>query len=565
MSTEVYNAYYQHRPPDEDYLDFFWSGEQFNHELAALGVTSPSVTDMDVAELRLPYLQESRLFHDKDHPPQVGDVLPHESLLKILAGTPFEDLGRTRAVTNKAARSHDVYYPNVDATPSGTNGMPPQLERIIGGIVRCKMKINSAGDRLFETALTPEAYRSPDELTQLVNYLFDVPRNGRLDHKHGGNEWGSALSEVHFNRMLAEEGKAQPLDKLDIIAITALIAATIPFQPNARIENGSVVPGFMEKLGGRVRTLLLQMGYDQKNASNITNAITALGVSMGNRDTSPFMRPNGAPLLIHGARLLRAEEAIVGDRHILRSLATTMSGLMRAARSVSSAPGLYRKIIRGEVPHHRVPKYVVPFDEQGNLLSIEQSYPSQAMHNQAAHIVRENVDISGTFFDLYGVGVSAGRCALRLGGELDSEVPGSVNARVWIPSMAPTGKNFEKLKQGGRGWSLYKEFAKGTSQAAVGRLTTRESPLSALVLGGAGLRGAMKLAGLLQAHWDQADAAGEEDPYFNEDRAQAFDTALLDTVGAPNYNTILDVLILAANFHNNTARRERLEQRKVSL
>jgi hypothetical protein len=559
LSTVEYDAYYQYGLPDDEALARHWTGERYIKDLAALGVSNPSLSDLDVAQIRGPYLQESRGLHIDDHGVETGNVQRNRALDERLAGTPFADWRRVVAVARIAGDCHDVGYKHIDADPFGRNAWPPQIVHLINGIAEWSVDVVN-GERLFTTSLTEKGRSEEESLTQIVASLFEFPEDGALSHKGGSNELDSALVAKQFLQKHGIDGKEQPLEALDVIAIAAIVAATIPFRPNASVdEHGNIVEGVMEKLGRRVHAALLKIGEDPKTAYRTANAIMAIGVCVANRDTWAFMRPNNASNLINGARQLKAEEALVDGRYVLREEATTMSGLLRAARIMYSAPGLYQKIISGETPSAQVPTFVVPFDDEGNLQGLEYSYPPQEAHTQAVGYVEENVDIAGSFFPLHEVGIAIGRSFLRLARELDSEVPGAVNSKVWLSGMAPVGENFADLMaQGGKGLMLYQELA--GRALPVRRLATRKSPLSALALGGAGLTQAMELSGLIQTHWVQAEAAREPDPYFNRQRAEELNAALLLRVGPQNYNKILDVLILAADLKNNPGRLEELEK-----
>lgn len=562
LSAAEYDVYYQYGLPDEKALARHWTGERYNEDLAALGVSNPSVTDLDVAQIRGPYMQDSRSLHIDDHGVETGNVQHNSPLEERLAGTPFADWARAAADMRIGGDCHDVAYKHVDADPMGRNAWPRPIINLIDGVAAWRVDVIN-NERYYETFLTDKGRREGGLLTRIVANLFELPQDGALTHKAGSNELDSALIAKQFLEKHGIKDKDRPLELLDVVAVAAIVAATIPFRPNATIdEHGNIVEGAMERLGRRVHAALLEIGEDPKTAYRTTNAIMAMSVCVANRDTWAFTRPDNASNLIHGARQLKVEEALVDGRHILREEATTMSGLVRAARIMYSAPGLYQKIIRGEIPPQDVPTYVVPFDDEGNLRGLEYSYPPQEAHRQATGYVEENVDVSGAFFALHEVGTIVGRCMLRRTPELDSEVPGGVDSRVWLAAMTPVGEHFRALQeQGGKGLLLYDELAGGA--LPVRRLTTRKSPLSALILGAAGLTQAMELSELIQTHWEQAEAMGEADPYFNLRRAQELDAALLQRTGARNYNKILDVLILAANLHADPERLAALEQLKV--
>lgn len=561
-STVSYDTYFQHGLPDRDAMDRHWTGERYNADLAALGVSNPELTDRDVAQIRFPYMQASRHLHIEEHPIEVGAVQPNKPLQERLTGTRYENWELAAAVMRLSADAHDVAYKNVDADPQGRNAWPSQVRRLINGMADWQIRVQD-GERHYETFLTEKG--KADELTRIVAYLFELPEDGVLSHKTGGsNEFDSALAMVQFLKQHAIEGQKQPIERVDIIAVAAIIAATIPFRPNASAdERGTLAEGFMEQLGRRVHKVLLDIGEDPHTAYRTTNAIMAMGVCVANRDTAPFTRPDNASALTSGARKLRAEELVVDGRHIFREPVTTMSGLTRAARLISSAPGLYEKIMRGLIQPDTVPKFVVPFDDDGQLIGIEHSYPPQAIHAQAAGNVKENVGYSRDFFLIHEVGIVAGRVLLRHAGELDSEVPGAVKADVWLTTMQPTGEHFDRLQsEGGKALTLYQELS-GITQHTGLDLVPRKSPLSALVLGAAGLAGAIQLSDIVQRHWEQFDATKESDPYFDTVRAEEFRSALLEYVGPHNYNAILDVLILAADFYDKPKRLAALEQLKV--
>jgi hypothetical protein len=110
-------------------------------------------------------------------------------------------------------------------------------------------------------------------------------------------------------------------------------------------------------------------------------------------------------------------------------------------------------------------------------------------------------------------------------------------------------------------------MAEGRLQATIQRLTTRRSPLSAFTLGAAGLTQALELAALVRTHWrqwEQTRATDESDPYFDYARSEEFRLAFLHRVGPRNYNTVLDMLILAADLHNQPDRLAALERLKLA-
>ena len=563
ITAEAYDTYYQYSLPDEAALDRHWTGERYNDDLAALGVGNPAVTDLDVSMVRFPYMQPSRYFHRKNHPIEVGNVQPNEPLQEMLAGTLYEDPVRAAVVMRFAGDFHDIGYKNVDADPFGRNAWPPHLIKLIDGMADWQPRVID-DERHYETYLTDKGKN--DELTRMVAYLFELPEDGVLSHKTGGsNELDSALAAVQFLKRHGIDNQEKPLEKVDLVAVAAIIAATIPFRQNARLdEHGNLIEGNMERLGRRVHTALLGIGYDSRVAYRTTNAIMAMGACVANRDASPFMRPDNMPAMANDARLLRAEDLVLDGRHVFREPVTTMSGLTRGARLMYSAPGLYQRIMLGEIPPEDVPTFMVPFDDEGQLRGLEYSYPPQEAHTQATGHVHENVEGTRDLFLIHEVGITAGRVLLRQTRELDSEVPGGVEADVWISTMQPTGEKFDQLQaRGGMALKLYQELSRTAHYTGLDLVPDRH-PLSMMVLGSAGLAGTLELSGIIQGHWEQIDTSlHESDPYFDTARAEEFRAALLEHVKSHNYNTMLDILMHAALFHYDKKRLRALERQKT--
>ena len=127
--------------------------------------------------------------------------------------------------------------------------------------------------------------------------------------------------------------------------------------------------------------------------------------------------------------------------------------------------------------------------------------------------------------------------------------------------MAHRASHYSELAEGGgKPWLLY-EIAEGKGQEDIHGIT-RRSPLSAFTLAAIGLRKAMKLSTLIQTHWGQALAAGETEPYFDTERHEEFHAAVLERFSPRDYNTLIDILILAAKLHKNHDRVIALERLK---
>jgi hypothetical protein len=407
-------CYFQHGLPDEEATARHWSGQRYNEDFAALGVSNPAVTDRDAAQIRMPYMLDSRYLHDEWHPIEVGNVQPHEPLQEILAGTPFEDWNRAAAIMRIAGDIHDVGYKNIDADPHGRGAWPAQIVRLINGVADWRVNVVD-GERLYETFLTDKGRSADEALTQMVAYLFELPEDGALNHKTGGsNEFDSALAGVQFIKKHAIENKERPMAMVDVVAVAAIVAATIPFQPNASVdEHGRITEGFMERLGRRVHKTLLDIGYDPETAYRTTNAITAMGVCVANRDTGPLTRPDNAPGLIHGARLLKTEETVLDGRHALREPVTTMSGLTRMARICARRPACikrlcaatYRQVVSPSLWFHSMTRAIYA---AWSTRIHHKKYTPKPRHMSPKMSIYPTI-----FLRCHGVGITLGRCLLR--------------------------------------------------------------------------------------------------------------------------------------------------------
>jgi hypothetical protein len=587
VSRAEFDLHFGFNPSAEDAAQY-WRGERYNTYFRALDVSNPQVMDEHALLIRACYDQLSRYFHKESHPRFVANAelirppeseLPEKPIARWLknSGTRYARLERASAVMGLAGDFHDSAYMNVDAAAeNGKGAFSPEFMQLINGVAVTNNQVID-GVRIHSVELTDKGRQDP--FTQIAARLFDVPESGSLTHQQGGNEFASALAALQFMKQHALDGEEKPLDTVDAIAVAATIACTIPFKPNAGVdEQGNiteVTEGFVQKLGRRVQTELLAAGEDPETVWHTTNAIMTTAVEVANRDTAAFTQFDNWAALTNGGRELKLEGIIFEGKYILREPETTISGLLFAAGLMRSAPGLYQLFLQGKIPPDQVPKFFVPFDDDGNLEGLESSYPPQRVHEQAAINTRENVRLSSIFFQLHELGIAFAAVMATLAGEPHAEVPGFVNAMLQQlptePLKPPLGALDALQTADDAGFALYRELAEGTHQADLGEATTKASPMAAFILATAGLEKALKISDLVQRHRDEAQLAEEKHVYsgYEENdlenpgafaRAQEYRQALLgdEGIGPVNHDRLVRFLILAAVAASRTDRADAL-------
>jgi hypothetical protein len=507
-----------------------WHPDVISRHLRYLDANNTTITDEDVESILFCYLQpptiRNRFFHGPNHGGFVGQAYVPEKLREVLSErfTP-EQAGATLAI---AGLFHDAAYKHVDVLEDGSRVWADVLQRRIGPYARYTTAIEG-GKTIFRTLLTEKGRNDP--VTQMVAQMFEVGPEGIVHTQaHGGNEFDSALAAAHF---LKERGVPAKY----IVAVTAAIAATVPFRPAlVHDEAGNVTDGYMNDLAHRVHAPQLRLSQNTYQPDwQDTNDIMLLAVHLANRDTSPFFQQGNVAGLIRGGRDVKREES----PDLRQRGPSTIRRLARAAGLMRSAPFLYAGLGGGKVPvpaAHAAHVYI-PRDNDGNIRGVDYAYPPLPVYQTAVAYTERNAKLALSFFQAHEAAIVTVASIATLLGEPGAPVPGIVSAEVWSPTALPHGNAVQRLSADDK--LIYNELMYGKSQIDVDVVTPHRSPIGGLIFGAIGGAGTERLSRVIQ---DIRAATQDPDPFSNPETARAFLQSLISHIGHKNFTTIIEQL-----------------------
>jgi hypothetical protein len=530
-----YEAYLHFSSPEENP----WRAELISDYLRLLSDESKMpalVTDQEVDTILFCYDQAPsyRAYHGLNHGGFVGQPEAPDVLVEQLSDR--YTVEQAKATLALAGLFHDVAYKHVDAIDEvGTRAWPTVLRSLINGMADYSV-MTSGGERVFTTRLTDEGKQ--DEITKMVAHIFDVDEEG-IAHNQGGNEFDSALAAAKF------------LDVKDvlpkhIIAITAAIAATIPFKPAVETdERGLVTDGRMSTLAEKIKSaqLAYSEGVYQPDWQD-TNDIMLLSVHLANRDISPFIQPDNFADVVSGGRGIKREE--VSELRVASP--ETIRTLARVATIQRSAPFLHQGLGGNQKPvsARQVPHVYIPRDSKGVPLGIDYSYPPMDIYDEAVGNVERNARMASGFFRAHEAGIVLVASLATLIGEPDAPVPGIVDANHWRSSTRPQGEIFDNLSE--EEMLVYNELMYGFSQTDIDVITHHRSPVGGMIYGAVGSQEMANLSAYIQSLRAQAREIGDQDPFCDPVIAQHYIETIKTLIGSDNFNGILNELDRVARY-----------------
>lgn len=508
-----------------------WNEDFLNQHLVKLGARKPLVTDSVIGGIKNCYAQKPnfRFYHRPDHAafvgtPHVPDVLGNQL-------SPFiQEQAKSALVI--AGLFHDAAYKHVDALDNtDKRAWSTALETFIEGMAEYRMTTEGS-KQIFKTYLTPSG--KTDAVTEMVANMFAVQDEG-IPHNQGGNEFDSALAAAKFL-------EKQSVPPQMIVAVTAMIAATIPFRKSVgRDEQNNIIDdGYIGELAQRVRSTSLTLNNETYQPDwNQVNDIMRLAVHIANRDISTFMLKDNAPDIIQGGRNIKKEEV-----RSLRIGVTTMGELVQTASIQASAPLLYGWVGSDDaaktkdvpVPAENVPNLYLLRDNEGQIMT--DSYPPQTIYETAVLNTKKNCDLTSLYFESHQLGISVAAAIATLVGESDAPVPGFVDSNQWHDKAVPQNGKFGELSYGEK--TIYYELMEGIHQIDVDSATSQRSPISAVLLGVLGSEEIRKLSAHVQKIHEEHK--GNTNPFAEKAVAEKFMKKVKKLVGEENVRTIVTEL-----------------------
>lgn len=549
VSQTTFHEYMAFNSPTENPWSEIYVGRAVN-ALAKRPAGSIIVSDRDVDAIRFCYRNPHRSYHGDHHGAFVGqDDLPGK-----LADALAPDMRSVaKPILAISGLFHDTVYKNVDADwhNNYAGAWRPEVEKAIGAYARYEVKTENEKP-VFTTFLTEAGKNDETGITQMVARVFGMTDKGMI-HNQGGNEFDSALFAAKF---LASKG----VPPKSILAVTAAIAATVPFKSATNIDpkSGEIIPdmpldGHMGQIAERVQKELMELnGRDEAIAWADTNDIMLLSVHLANRDIAPFIKPDNAAEVIRGGRGVKKEE--IGA---LRDVAPDIQSLAKAASRTASAPLLYEWFSQephqegAVVPVANVAHLYYPRYANGQILPGTESYPPKEVYDQAVVNTQENCDLASLFFKAHEVGITLA-ASLATVRDPENPAPGVdaiVNSELWHPQARPYGA-----------WTKREERVldclNGTGQEAVDPLTPSRSPIAALIFAAVGEEGIEELSKVIA----ETRKSGADHPFAEVSKAENLISHVREVVGEEYFQLITTELGRVARGNGDMAWAQKLAE-----
>lgn len=480
--------------------------ERLSGWLRAMTESAAPATSGDVDAVTWCYQAPNRKYHNENHEIyMMQEDAPDDLLAQLSDGMPPE---RAKAILAYGGAYHDVAYKHVDGAADVSRAWPEALRERIGAFATYEVTGDEkTGKPVFTTYLT-EAGKA-DATVRMVAEVFGMDKEKGIVHNLGGNEFDSALAAAKYL-------EGQGVDKKSILAVTAGIAATYPFQPATSVldtpfkdpmaeqENPHEdvatfkSPSHMDALSDKLKAASGNYGAEM-NWAEVNDAML-LSVHLANRDVAPFFSQHFVDVA-HGGLQIKVEEIPE-----LRPQAEvdTMQGLLTAAGTHRSAPFLYKSLHDWEFPiqPENIPHFYRLRGEDGETIA-GSAYPPLDEYGAAVGRVIRNTELSTHYFEAKKVGVALATALAVLVDAPDVKVKEFVHGQLWEDDAHPGDAHIARLSVDGE--SVYDALMKGRGKGAVNQLEIDKSPIAGVIFGLAGKEGTQRLYDKVK-DWQSVDS-----------------------------------------------------------
>lgn len=507
--------------------------------LDILGATNPTVTQDQIDRIFFCYAEPNRKYHGPDHISKTPDYAGLQDAVEMGSdhlpdGLTLEVLTREEAsaIISIAGFLHDIIQKHVDGADDPDRVFPPIIRNFITQYISPSQGLTDDGKTVFYTTLQEAA--KTDGVTRIIADIFGISEDDKVIHNKSGNELDSAIGGIKT----FDEDNGLPIQP--IVAITAAIAATYPFQSTT----DPAPDGHMGVLANRLAQVDEQYGLNM--GWPLINDIMKIAVECANRDIAPFYSDYFVDLA-HGGLQIKMEE--------IKELrpgagALNVQQLFANAGTKKSAPFLYETLSKGGgfANAEDVSPFVATRDEHG--ISTGETYPSQEEHNRRVNRVRENSIQTTHYFRAKKVGYGVAAALATLAGEPEAPVPGFVYGQIF--EFEP--ENIAIPYPDKRHMEVYNALLVGRGKGEVSRYEIDRAPIAGVIYGAGGPDAISHLFEGIQ------DMTSMADP----DQARVFLTEVAHAIGMENMEGIVRELQRVALHPSggdyNLARRDALGQ-----
>lgn len=576
MSAQIASKNAEEKSLFDQYMDFksptpfqeVWSEKYFSDAFNVLALQHVTINDQHVDAVKNCYKNKNgfRSYHGPDHGAFVGqNYLPEPLTVFYQAQDRGIKSNRAKAWATIAGIFHDTVYKNVDADWNSVNAQGKkdykgawrhEVRDAIGKYADFTVREEN-GKPVFTTYLTDKG--KIDSKTQMVARIFGMTDDGMI-HNQGGNEFDSALYAVKFMEKLEEENETKLFTQKDYIAVTAAIAATVPFKAATNIKPGTqeIIPDMPEDGHMGIIAAKVAKEIEKINDSNTafawqaTNEIMPVAVHIANRDIAPFILKDNAAQVIKGGRDVKQEE-----RPELRDEKSDIQSLANSAALNASAPLLYEWFSKEPfeegivVPVENVPHIYYMRDDQGQIPESKIAYPPKEIYEEAVANARENTKTAALYFKAHEVGITfaASMAAIRDSANPNPEIIDIVNAEAWNKNAYPIPNILSA-----RELNVF-EILEGKEQTQTGNLPAR-SPISAFILRAVGEEGIEKFSQIIDKI---RNTSGNIFPFSEPENAEELIDALKKQMPKEGFDTLITELHRIAAFNEDKPWMEKLK------